>query len=347
MPAFSSVLLFAALPAFAAEVSVTEKGHASNPAWSPDGAQLAFEVNDYSGNIALYVSKVGNGNPMGTPSRADLPGAKSSFGGSGSLAANPSWHPEGALMFEGASAGGSMRLYFWQPGAGMPGELLGSSLIAGDLTWPCVSPDGSKLAFVSDSTGKGDIYIWDRASNTVARSMTSEFTEAAPRYHASGSTLAYSRKNQGGEDIFTVTDGASTPRVGGNGDQTRPIFSGENIVFFTSERGDGHWDIAVSAGAGNKKIIAKDVRLPVRAAPALTPDGQWVAYGTDNAEKGNIIYFTRIDGSATVQVDTGYVAAGEPAITSVGGRMFMAFTALPDAGADWRKLHIVDISGKL
>ena len=117
-------------------------------------------------------------------------------------------------------------------------------------------------------------------------------------------------------------------------------------MYFTSERGDGHWDIAVSSGPGKKKVIAKDVRLPVRASPALAGGGQWVAYGSDLPEKGKFIFFTKLDGSTTIEIDTGLIAAGEPAITSANGRTFMAFTALPDVGADWRQLHIVDISGK-
>ncbi len=346
MPVMSSALLLSALPALAAEVSVTERGHASNPTWSTDGGRIAFEVNDYSGHIALFSADIKNGNPMGAPSKANLPGAKSSFGGSGSIAANPSWLQDG-MMFEGSSAGGTMRIYFWSPGGSLASEILNSSQISGDLTWPAASPDQTKLAFVSDATGKGDIYVWDSATNSVTKMLDSPFTEAAPRYDQGGSTIAFSRKNQGGEDLFTVAGGNASPLIGGNGDQTRPIYAPDgSVVYFTSERGDGHWDIAVAAGPGKKKVIAKDVRLPVRAAPALTVDGQWVAYGSDLPDMGKYIFFTKVDGSSTVKVDTGLIAAGEPAITSVDGRTFMAFTALPEVGADWRQLHIVDISGK-
>jgi hypothetical protein len=71
-----------------------------------------------------------------------------------------------------------------------------------------------------------------------------------------------------------------------------------------------------------------------------------VAYGSDLSDKGKFIFLTKVDGSGTVQVDTGLIAAGEPALASADGRTFMAFTALPDVGADWRQLHIVDISDK-
>ena len=346
MPIFASAFLVGALPALAAEVAVSEKGHASNPTWSADGQHLAFELNDYGGQISLFAAKIQNGNPVGLPSKAKLPGAESSFGNAGSVATNASWLNDG-MMLEGSTAGGAMRLYYWTTSGGMPQEFLSSSQIGGDLTWPAASDDGSSLAFVSDATGKGDIYVWDASTNEVKRMLESPFTESAPRYNVAGDRLAFSRKNQGGEDLFTVAGGAAEPRIGGNGDQSRPVFTPNGgIVYFTSERGDGHWDIAVSSGPGKKKVIAKDVRLPVRAAPALSPDGQWVAYGSDVPEQANMLFFTKLDGSATVKVDTKLKAAGEPDVVTASGRTFVAFTALPDEGADWRQLHILDISGK-
>ena len=332
----------------AAEVSVTEKGHASNPAWSKDGQQLAFEVNDFGGNISMYVVKIANGNPTGTPTKVKLPGGGSQFGGSGSVVAAPSWHPEGMLIFEGSNSGSASRLYFWQPGGAAASELLSMSQVPGDLSWPAVAPDGMSVAFVSDSSGSGDIFSWNRASNAVDKLATSPFSEMAPRFKADGKTLAFSRKNQGGEDIFMMANGQSVPRVGGNGDQTRPVWAGESVVYFSNERGEDHWDIAVSAGVGKKTIVARDVRLPIRSTPAVSPDGQWVAFGYADPEKADKIGVVKIDGSGAKTIDTGgLVAVGEPAIVSAGGRLFLAFTALPSEGASWRTLHIMDITGKL
>lgn len=330
----------------AAEIGVSAKGHASNPTWSRDGQYLAFEVNTFSGQIDLFVVKVQNGSAVGAPQQVKLPGASSAFASAGAIAVSPVWHPQGRLIFEGSLKGGTSRLYDWAPGGTSATELLSGTQITGDLTWPSVRGDGGSVVFVSDASGLGDLYAWDRNSNKVNQLLTSPFTESAPR-HGAGDTLSYSRKNQGTEDLYLYAAGKSVPLAGGNGDQTRPAWAGSQVLFWSSERGTEHWDLVVSGGAGQKKTLAKDVRLPDRAGPAVTPDGLWVAYGLSDPERDDRILFTAVDGSRTVEIETGLVACGEPSITAAGGRWYLAFTALPSEGSDWRALHVIDITGKL
>ena len=254
------------------------------------------------------------------------------------------WHPQGALVFEGSNAGGTTRLFLLSPGTQGASELITSSQIKGDLSWPAVSPDVRRVVFVSDVSGSGDIHVWDRGTNSVTRMLTSPFSEMAPSFHASGEKMAYSRKNRGGEDLFVLEGTSARPWVGGNGDQSRPVYAGETIVFFSNERGEDQWDIVTSNTVGSKKVIARNVRLPLRAQPKLTPDGQWVVYGVSDPEQSHKIFMTRVDGTKTLRINSGKVAAGEPAVVTAAGQTFLAFTALPNAGADWRQLHVINIT---
>jgi Tol biopolymer transport system component len=347
---FCAGILGAALSvgaAQAAEINHTAAGHVFNPTWAPDGKWLAFEINDYEGTNDLYVVELMSGLAKGTPSKAQLPGARSSFSGGGTVAGAAVWHPEGPLIFEGSNAGGTTRLFMLSPGTQSAGELITGSQIKGDLSWPAVSPDGRRVSFVSDVSGAGDIHVWDRSTNSVTRLLTSPFSEMAPAFHQGGERMAYSRKNRGGEDMFVLEGTSSRPWVGGNGDQTRPNWSGDAIVFFSNEGGDDQWDICVSRQPGQKTIIGSNIRLPLRAQPELTPDGQWVVYGVSDPEQSHKIFLSRLDGTRTIRINTGLIAAGEPAVTEVNGQTFLAFTALPKAGADWRQLHVVNISNQL
>jgi Tol biopolymer transport system component len=337
--------------AMAVEVTWSGGGHASNPQFSPDGTWLAFEVNNNSDKVDLYLVRLNAGNPTQPATRIVIPGGGSSFSAAGSYTANPTWIPGGGLFFEAANPGGQTRIYYVTPGGAAPVEYLSSSVAPGMLAWPAVSPDGTKVAFTSGASGGGDIYLHDRSSNKVGAAFRTENSENAPRICSDNSTMVFTRKNYGSEDIFTwkigSTETAPLNGATGNGDQTRPFCTGGKVVFFTNARGDEHWDIAVvPQTGGTATTLAKDVRLPLRATPSLTPDGLSLLYTSSIPASDNLIYITRLDGSGTKTINTGLSAVGEPDIVVVNGRSYLTFTALPAAGADWRQLHVIDITGQ-
>ena len=330
----------------AAEVSWLGGGHASNPEWSPDGSWLAFEVNNNADRVDLYVVRVAAGQP-GLSQKVVIPGATSSFNSGATYAANPNWHPKGPVVFEASNPGGLTRLYYLQPGGSSPAELLSLTQAPGNLSWPSLSPDGTTLAFTSSASGVGDIYLFSQAQNKVSLAFASGFPENAPRFGPTGQSLVFSRKSGGTEELFAWTMGAPAPLalVGGSGDQTRPRFVGDEVVYFTNERGDDHWDIAVvgvTPGSA-RRVVARDIRLPLRSPPQLSADGRSVFYGTMNAKEDSAVFVARLDGSGATKFETGMRAVGDPAVVSAGGRSWIAFTALPSTEATWRQLHVVEM----
>jgi Tol biopolymer transport system component len=337
-----------AVPAGAGEVRFDGEGHAYHPIWSVDGKYLAFEVNRYAGNIDLYIAQVAGEVPKDGV-RVSLPGGSNPFGGSGQVVVNPAWHKDGYAVFEGSNQGGQFRIYYRSATGGSAAELIPTTELPGDLTFPAVSGDGRAMIFVSDQTGAGDIRLRDTQTGKLSQLTKSPVAEMFPMFSGDASKVLFTRKHDGGEDVYEIvpSTGVETPIAGGSADQTRPAYAADGrVVFFDGARGQDKWDV-VTALKGQKTTLARDVRLPLRARPALTPDGRWVAYAFSDPTQNNKIVISRVDGSKTVEIPTTFTACGEPALTSQGGRILLAFTALPNSGADWRFLYIMDVTSQL
>jgi Tol biopolymer transport system component len=338
--------------AAAGQISFDGDGHAETPTWSLDGKYLSFEVNRFAGSIDMFMVPIQGEVAAKAPMKLSLPGSGGGpyGGGGGAVVVNSTWHPDRIVVFEGSNQGGDYRLYYAQTTAGNAAEMIPTTQLSGNLTFPAVSPNGMVMGFISNSTGNGDVYTRDTVSGNVAQLTDTRETEAFPQFRKDGKALLFTRKQSGSEDVFLVNvdTEAVTTIASGAGDQTRPNFAGEHVVYFDGARGEGTWDLAVaSASGGDQKILARDVRLPTRARPAVSADGQWVAYSHADPTKDNKIVLQRVDGSKTVEVSTSHKACGDPALTSSGGRVLLAYTALPDSGADWRKLHVVDVTDKM
>ena len=332
----------------AAEVPLNSRGHATNPVWSIDGKRLAYEINDYAGQIDLYTIEMSGENPQGSANLVKLNIATSSFGGpTGVVAGDPIWHPQqkGMLFFEASYTGSKTRIYMTRLSS-PPRQLIEEATVGGDLSWGTLTPDGNSLLFTSDISGGGDIYKFEIRGQQVVQLTSSDDSEMAPQMHPDG-RLTYSHKNSGGEDIYILSDGNSQLIAGGDGDQTRPVWVNNEVVYFSNEQGGDTWDLRKVNSEGQMKKLAAEIRLPFRSSPSISSDKKWVAYGSVNPEKSDKIWFSRVDGSKTVFYDTGLVACGEPSLIESDGRVLVAFTALPAEGSDWRKLHVRDVTDRL
>lgn len=334
--------------ALGGEVRFTGEGHAQNPTWSQDGRHLAFEVNNYSDRTDLHVSTVA-GDIAQDAKKVNLPGS-GPFGG-GQVLVNPAWHPDGITVFEGSNAGGQFRLYFFAPGQGGANEMITTAEVPGDITFPALNRDGSLMAFVADRTGNGDINVRDSNTTKIEIKKESESPEMFPQFADDGSKILFTRKQNNSEDVFelSMASGQESPVAGGAHDQTRPVYaSGGRVLFFDNSRVSSEWDLATVAGPGaTKKILAKNVRLPARSRPAVSPDGKWVALTYEDPTMSSAVYLMATDGSNTVKIDTAYTACGEPAVGFQNGKPYLAYTALPQSGADFRKLFVTDLAGKI
>jgi len=322
------------VPATGLEIKPQEDGHIVNPVFSSDGKFIAYEVH-YEGSSSLEIATV-EPDPKRTP--VHLPGAPSR---EDVQAQAPSWHASGIVLFEATQAGRTSRIYYHQPGSGSAAEMFSFGELPARLEWPIAMPNGAFMAF----TAEGQLGVRNTNTGEVALLTDGAPTVTGPTF-GWDETLLFARIGDG-LDIYSVGLEGQAEReiVGGPGDQTRPAKADNRLVFF--EKTGRDWNL-VSTQIGNRGLILlRDVRLPHRAAPAVSPDGTWVAGAHDDPSKSGSIALIRTDGTARFDVKVNGVGAGEPAMSVQNGRTLLAWTALPKKGADWRTLRIVDVTDSI
>ena len=121
------------------------KGPASdlNPAWSPDGTEIAF-ASSRKGNLGIYVMDADGGNPMNLTQNPN--------GGDWS----PGWSPDGSRIVFNSRRDGNEEIYVVNANGANPINL--TQHLKSDRS-PSWSPDGTQIAFSSDRDGDYEIYV--------------------------------------------------------------------------------------------------------------------------------------------------------------------------------------------
>jgi gamma-glutamyltranspeptidase len=242
-----------------------------DPAWSPDGRQIAFAA-DENGQFDLWVVPAGSGEPRRLTS----------------LAGDerwPSWTPDGRIVFTQREPGGVWRLHVVPAGGG------DSSRLSPDeaAEWQGrVSPDGTRIAFVSDREPEGDddVDVWVRdlpapSASTAARATRltrGEGAESHPAWAPGSDRVAYYAERSGNATGVWVSalpaDGESTSGAGREGRG-----GGRGAAF---GRGGGGARGGGPGPAGGGGAAPGSLVLASRHAgvPAWSPDGETLVIAT-------------------------------------------------------------------
>ncbi len=219
------------------------------------------------------------------------------------------------------------------------------------VSYPRVSPDGTKVAYVDAPGGlpgtdaPASIALLAIAGGSARTIVPDAMRAGPPSWSADGRWILFSGRPEGatGRDVFAVRAAAAT---GGEpvrltdhpGDEDHPIEWRGGLVWVAR----GHRAIAVAmteiGGEGEQPAPS----LPAyAAAPAVSEDGAVIAFvvpqGTD---AGVWVRLTR--GAEPRRVFAGAVAPVRPAIHGEGAARSIAFVAPTDRGLD---LFVVPESG--
>jgi len=208
-----------------AQSALTSPESIISPAWSPNGAYLAY-VSFESRKPVVYVHEVATGKRR----------LIANFRGSNSA---PAWSPDGktlAVTLSLSREGGSQLFTIDIAGNGEPRRLTQSSSID---TEPVYSPDGKYIYFVSDRGGSPQIYRMPAAGGVPERVTFTGVYNISPALSQDGRWIAYiSRVN--GEfklHVMELATGNTTPITETSADE-RPSFAPNSrlIVYATKQQ---------------------------------------------------------------------------------------------------------------
>jgi Tol biopolymer transport system component len=275
------------------------------PAWSPDGKQIAFVRLTPKDAFAIYMIPA-----MGGTERKliDVDGVR--YGGG--FFPRLSWSPDGRWL-----------VYRRKPSNTEPSRIFKLSLatlesspvttpapdIGGDKE-PEVSPDGTMLAFVRESTnlgwGQQDIWVQPVAGGEPRRVTSGQYPMlTSPAWTADGSEIVFSMGYPGfaGQLIRVRTAGGAPVPVGGAGDGASHVsVRGTRAVFVQSR------DPAVTTWR-----LENPLKSPKSAAPellsrvfgvngAFSPDGGRLAFQSGALSSTSNIWVAAADGGHPVQL---------------------------------------------
>ena len=219
-----------------------------SPAWSPNGAQLAY-VSFESRKPVIYAHDVASGKrrllanfrgsnsaPAWSPDGRTLAVTLSLAGGSQlytmdanggeprritqsvSIDTEPVYSPDGRNLYFVSDRGGSPQVYRMAPSGGNAERVTftGSYNIS-----PTLSPDGRWLAYISRVNGAFKLHVMELASGTT-NAITDTSADESPRFSPNSRLIIYATQNQGKEALMTSTlDGRIKARLAGQGGDIR------------------------------------------------------------------------------------------------------------------------------
>ncbi len=224
----------------------------AEPAWSPDGSHLAYQ-SSCGGNYDIWVVDVRTASVM---QLTDTPGVDER---------EPDWSPDGFQIVYRTSTQGSDRnsdgeLWLMNGDGSNPRRLDNTVIMGRSPRW---SPNGDRILFMSERSGRWQIYVYDPGLGTTTRLTDCGTNCRWPCWSPDGRYVAY-------HSTTTATGSGSALQetiwlVSANGGQVsqlitgqhpgRPDWSQSGQIAFNSDQGI---EVINANGSQRQVLIASD-----------------------------------------------------------------------------------------
>ena len=235
---------------------------------------------------------------------------------------------DGSLVYRTGTSGGVQRTLLWvdRNGGEEPIEMP-----AGNYFDPRLSPDGTRVALALEDEGNMDIWIWDLVRETRTRLTFDQAIDRYPIWTPDAQRVAFFSTRDGNQDVYwKAADGTGqVERLSAVPDR-RLIprsWSADANSLLLSElalSGTTSYDIGILSMEGDRPWRPLIQGEFVEVGPAISPDGRWMAYISNESGRQEIYVRPFPDVEAgRWQVSTS--GGGEPKWSADGRTLFYRF----------------------
>jgi Tol biopolymer transport system component/predicted Ser/Thr protein kinase len=227
---------------------------------------------------------------------------------------------DGVLAYRTGEVGGRL---VWRDRAGRELETLGD---IGDYTNPALSPSGDRLAFsLNDSrNSKADVWVRDLGRGVNSRFTLGPGNNFRPVWSPDGATIVFTSDRGGGGDLYEkTTRGPAEEKLLLHTDEYKSALSWSKdgkYITYASLSPKNRFDLWALPTFGDKKPIPIAVSPFNEVNPALSPDGRYVAYVSNESGRDEIYVQTFPGAGGKWQVSNG--GGSDPSWRDDGKEMY-------------------------
>lgn len=166
-----------------------------------------------------------------------------------------------------------------------------------DDAWPAWSPDGERLAFVSERDGNKEIYVMNVDGSGQTNLTNHPADDWTPTWSPDGAYIAFSSYRDGNWEIYVMKEDGSEPMrlTQHSAPDQAPAWSPDGRVIAFASKRDDNWEIYLMNpdGSAPTRMTSNEA---TDFAPAWSPNGQRLAF--ESFRDGNMeIYAMNGDGT--------------------------------------------------
>jgi TolB protein len=161
----------------------------------------------------------------------------------------PAWSPDGRRLAFSSGRKGNLDIYVMEcvnpPARCGGGKVTQLTTSRGFEEWPAWSPDGRRLAFVSDRDGNVEIYVMDTDGQNQQRLTQNPADDWPAAWSPDGRWIVFASQPDGNWNLYVMNStGQQVQRLTNDpADEREPVWSPDGRTIAFGYNGNGNWDI--------------------------------------------------------------------------------------------------------